>query len=61
MPRRHSLILLAVFLLSVLVRTPQLGRPLSKHHEFCTAVALVVMDVWWERGWAECTGCPAVT
>ena len=61
MPRRHSLVLLAVFLLSVLVRTPQLGRPLSKHHEFCTAVALVVMDVWWERGWAECTGCPAVT
>lgn len=61
MPRRHSLILLAVFLLSILVRAPQLGRPLSKNHEFCTAVALIVLDVWWQRGFTECTGCPAVT
>ncbi len=61
MPRRHSLILLAVFLLSILVRTPQLGRPLSKNHEFCTAVALIVLDVWSQRGFTECTGCPAVT
>lgn len=61
MPRRHARLLIAVFLLSVLVRVPQLDRPLSKHHEFCTAVALIVMDVWWQRGFAACTACPAVT
>jgi len=43
-------LLLGIFLLSVLVRLPQLNRPLSKHHEFCTAVALRVMSIWNENG-----------
>jgi len=43
-------LLLGIFLLSVLVRLPQLNRPLSKHHEFCTAVALRVMTIWNENG-----------
>lgn len=61
MPLRHARVLLVVFILSILVRTPQLGRPMSKNHEFCTAVALIVMDVWWQRGFMACTGSPAVT
>lgn len=61
MPKRHALVLLLVFLLSVGVRIPQLGRPLSKNHEFCTAVALIVLDVWWQRGFSTCMGSPAVT
>ncbi|MFT3884354.1 MAG: hypothetical protein QM724_02660 [Flavobacteriales bacterium] len=61
MSPRHVRLFLAAFLLSVLVRAPQLGRPLSKNHEFATGSALVVMDVWWERGFAVCQGSPAVT
>ncbi len=61
MPARHAWILLLVFLLSVLVRLPQLGRPLSKNHEFCTAQTLIVMSVWDQRGFFACTGCPAMT
>jgi hypothetical protein len=42
--------LLVVFVLSVLVRLPQLDRPLSKHHEFCTAVSLRVLQIWYDNG-----------
>ena len=42
--------LLFVFLLSVLVRLPELDRPLSKHHEFCTAVSLRVLQIWYDNG-----------
>lgn len=48
--RKTLPILLVAFLLSVAVRLPQLGRPLSKHHEFCTAVTLRVLQVWWDNG-----------
>ncbi len=43
-------LLLGVFLISVLVRLPQLNRPLSKHHEFCTAVSLRVISIWNDSG-----------
>ncbi len=43
-------ILLAVFVLSVIVRLPQLNRPLAKHHEFCTAVSLRVLEIWNKNG-----------
>lgn len=42
--------LFGIFLLSVLVRLPQLNRPLSKHHEFCTAISLRVMQIWYDNG-----------
>ncbi|MBK8341274.1 MAG: hypothetical protein IPK99_15375 [Flavobacteriales bacterium] len=61
MPRSAAFILLAAFTLSVLVRLPQLGRPLSKNHEFCTALVLVVHSVWEEDGFLKHHGCPAVT
>lgn len=43
-------LLLLIFGISVLVRLPQLNRPLSKHHEFCTAVTLRVLDIWHQEG-----------
>ena len=43
-------LLLLIFGISFLLRLPQLGRPLSKHHEFCTAVSLRVLDIWWQEG-----------
>jgi hypothetical protein len=48
--RKTFPVLLFVFLLSVLVRLPQLGRPLSKHHEFCTAVSLRILQIWYDSG-----------
>jgi len=44
------LILLGLFLLSVVIRLPQFNRPLSKHHEFCTAIALRIISSWQENG-----------
>lgn len=43
-------LLIGIFLLSVLVRMPNLNRPLSKHHEFVTAVSLRVLDIWDQEG-----------
>jgi hypothetical protein len=43
-------VLLLVFLASVLVRLPQIGRPMSKHHEFCTAVSLRIIQIWYDNG-----------
>lgn len=48
--RKTLPVLLAVFALSVALRLPQLGRPLSKHHEFCTAVSLRILEVWYDNG-----------
>ena len=39
-------LLLVIFAVSILVRLPQLNRPLSKHHEFCTAVSLRIIKIW---------------
>jgi hypothetical protein len=41
--------LLLVFILSVLVRLPELNRPLSKHHEYCTAVSLRILQIWYDN------------
>lgn len=48
--KRTFPILFAIFLLSVAVRVTQLGRPLSNHHEFCTAVSLRIMQIWYDNG-----------
>lgn len=48
-----TLLLIALFMLSVLIRLPHIDRPLSKHHEFCTALALITFDVWEEHGAAK--------
>lgn len=43
-------VLLAVFLLSVLIRLPQLGRPMADHHESATAMLLRTLTIWDETG-----------
>jgi hypothetical protein len=48
--RKTLPVLLFVFALSVLVRLPELNRPLSKHHEFCTAVSLRILQIWYDNG-----------
>lgn len=48
--RKHLLLLLLIFLFSVFIRLPTLNRPLSKHHEFCTAVALRILHIWHQAG-----------
>lgn len=52
------LLLTIVFLISVLFRLPNLNRPLSKHHEFCTALSLRIMQIWNEEGALKNHFCP---
>ena len=54
-------VLLGIFLLSVGVRWPQLNRPLSKHHEFCTALSLRVMQIWYDNGIEKYNFNPVMT
>lgn len=54
-------VLLFVFLLSVLVRLPELNRPLSKHHEFCTAVTLRILQIWYDNGIEKYNYNPVMT
>jgi hypothetical protein len=61
MPRRHLLILLAAFCVSLLVRWPLLNRPLSGHHELCTALVLIALHNWHHDGFAAHHGAPAIT
>lgn len=50
LPLRLLFVLAGIFFLSVLIRIPNLNRPLSKHHEFCTAHVLRILEVWDEDG-----------
>jgi hypothetical protein len=50
LPLRHILLLLGLFAITLAIRWPNLGRPMSKHHEFCTATALRVLTVWHQEG-----------
>ena len=43
-------ILLTLFVLSILLRLPNLNRPVSKHHEFNTAVVLINIASWRQAG-----------
>lgn len=59
MSRKAFFVLLAAYLLSLAVRAPHVGRPLSAHHEFCTALVLIFLENWRDGGFAEHKGCPA--
>ena len=60
--RRDSLFLLAgAFALSIVVRLPQLDRPLGAHHELCTALVLTVLHNWHHDGFMAHKGVPPVT
>lgn len=55
------LLLTGIFLISVLVRLPHLDRPLSKHHEFCTAIVLIPLQNWAENGASTYQYSPSIT
>src|ERR1043165_255669 len=59
--KRTLPLLFGIFLLSVAVRLPQLNRPLSKHHEFCTAISLRIMQIWYDNGIAKYGYNPVMT
>ena len=48
--RQGLLIILLLFVVSVLLRLPNLNRPLSKHHEYNTAVILLNIESWRQAG-----------
>ncbi len=48
--RQALLIVLLLFMVSVLLRLPNLNRPLSKHHEYNTSVILVNIESWRQAG-----------
>ena len=54
-------ILFGVFLLSVIVRLPNLNRPLSKHHEFVTGVSLLPMQIFSMEGAATYNFSPVMS
>jgi hypothetical protein len=43
-------LLLVIFVLTVLIRLPNLNRPLSKHHEFIAATILINIESWRQAG-----------
>ena len=45
--------LAVIFLVSVLVRLPMLGRPLSVHHEWLTSTSLRHIQIFYENGAAK--------
>lgn len=55
------LILIGIFAISVGIRIPNIDRPLSKHHEFVTAVSLRVLDIWSMEGAAKYHYNPVMT
>ena len=59
MSRSALLTLLLAFALSVAVRWPLIDRPLSAHHEYCTAFTLIALTNWWEDGFATHHGMPS--
>lgn len=61
MLRRHLLWLLLAFVVSVGVRLPQLDRPLSAHHELCTALVLIILHNWQTDGFVHHHGAPAIS
>jgi len=61
MKRKHILIIALLFLTSLLVRLPNLDRPLYKHHEWLTATVLRTLQIWEEGGALEHKFLPVMT
>ena len=59
--RRALLLLFLALGTSVLVRAPLLNRPLSGHHEFCTAFTLIILENWHRDGLMPHSGTPPLT
>jgi hypothetical protein len=61
MLHRPLIVLLLAFAASVALRWPLLDRPLSGHHEFCTAFSLIMLQNWHADGICAHNGTPALT
>ena len=59
MTKRELLLVLCAFALSIAVRIPLLDRPLSAHHEYCTAFTLVALTNWYDDGFQVHHGVPS--
>ena len=57
---KSFLVLLLIFSASVAMRITNMDRPLSKHHEFVTAVSLRVLQVWDQEGGVAFNFVPAM-
>jgi hypothetical protein len=55
------IILITIFFLSILIRLPNINRPLSKHHEFVTAISLHIINIWQMDGAAKYNFNPVMT
>jgi len=58
--RAALLVMLLIFAVSVLVRFPNINRPLSKHHEFVTSISLRVIQIWHVEGGAKYNFTPVM-
>lgn len=59
MSRSALVAVLLAFVLSIAVRWPLIDRPLSAHHEYCTAFTLIALTNWWDDGYAAHHGMPS--
>ena len=59
--RSTLFLLFLAFGVSVLLRAPMLNRPLSGHHEFCTAFSLIILENWQRDGLLTHSGAPPLT
>jgi hypothetical protein len=59
--RSTLFLLFLAFGVSVLLRAPMLNRPLSGHHEFCTAFSLIILENWHRDGLLTHSGAPPLT
>jgi hypothetical protein len=58
---RPLIVLLLAFGASIALRWPLLDRPLSGHHEFCTAFSLIILENWHTDGLCAHAGAPVLT
>lgn len=59
--KRVPLFLTLVFLVSVLVRLPYLGRPMSSHHEWLTSTSLIHIQSFYEQGFIKTYFSPCMS
>ena len=61
MLHRPLIVLLLAFGTSMALRWPLMDRPLSGHHEYCTAFSLIILENWHTDGLCAHGGTPALT
>ena len=55
------MVILVLFIVSIVIRVPNLNRPLSKHHEFNAAMILIPMEIWEQTSVTEHYYSPIMT